>query len=391
MSNRSLLIAGWLFASVLLAGLIYTEAAARLEAEVAEHVRQHLALSVSEAHFSSAGNEVNDVEGLEHIGTQVNAALAGIVRSTWYAPRTDCSAALIAIDGVTLGQGAPNLSLSLLRNQLPRDVDLALACSKNPLPALILSVLLGLLFLFLYRALPSPLAAVQREWVGELERWGYTEDEAQQLVADVPATELELTAAQRALLERLQAGGGDFRAALASVHNPRLLALDEEGLSWCLLGLERQPGDLAAALELAEARDSARIDLGAMTLHLRGLPVPLTGTPFFYYAWYARQREAGEGWVTNPASNRPDLAVGAEIAALMSAHGGHGRAINDLEQAGLKARTLDQNRNKIKDEIVAVLGEELATNYLFETDRHEDGIHQRYRLRLDSALVEVLG
>ena len=81
----------------------------------------------------------------------------------------------------------------------------------------------------------------------------------------------------------------------------------------------------------------------------------------------------------------------AEIAALMSAHGGHGRAINDLEQTGLKARTLDQNRNKIKDEIVAVLGEELATKYLFEADRHEDGIHQRYRLRLDAALIDVIG
>ena len=124
---------------------------------------------------------------------------------------------------------------------------------------------------------------------------------------------------------------------------------------------------------------------------MRGLPVPLTGTPLFYYAWYARQRQAGEGWVTNPASNRPDLAVGAQIAALMSAHGGHGRAINDLQQAGLKARTLDQNRNKIKDELVAVLGEALATKYLFEVDRHEDGIHQRYRLRLDSDRIEVLG
>ena len=90
------------------------------------------------------------------------------------------------------------------------------------------------------------------------------------------------------------------------------------------------------------------------------------------------------------ASNRPDRAVGAEIAALMSRFDGHARAINDLEQNGLKARTLDQNRNKIKDEIVAVLGESLASAYLFEASRHPDGVRMRYRLGLEAARIRVI-
>ncbi|NND67307.1 MAG: hypothetical protein HKN19_06960 [Halioglobus sp.] len=392
MSNRAWLVLGWLLGSALLAWLVYSQNAARLESAVAEHVRQHLTLTLSEAHFSSAGNEANDTEGLMFVGAQVNEALADVVQSPWYAPRTACAVSMVAVDGVAVGEGESNMTLSVLRNQLPREIGLALNCAANPLPAVVLSVLLGLAFMLLYRILPAPLSAAQREWMNELQAWGYHPDEAQRVVGELAPAELALTAGQRACLERLHDPGADnFRAALASVRDPRVAALSGEKLNWCLLGLERQSGDLASALDLAEAHDHARIDLNAMTLHLHGLAVPLTGTPLFYYAWYAQQRQAGEGWVTNPASNRPDLEVGAEIAALMSAHGGHGRAINDLEQTGLKARTLDQNRNKIKDEIVAVLGEELATKYLFEADRHEDGIHQRYRLRLDSAAIEVLG
>lgn len=392
MSNRSWLLLGWLCGTALLCVLVYGENRARLEDAVMEHVRQHLALTLSEAHFSSADNEVNDVEGLAHVGAQINAALAGLVQTRWYSPRDACVVALVSVDGVAVADGPANLAFSLPRNRLQREIELRLGCAVNALPGLLLSALLGAVFLLLARVLPAPLAAAQREWAAVLQDWGYPAADARREVAALAPGELALGDSQRACLRRLLAHDpGGFRAALQRVRDPRVAALGGERLGWCLLGLERDPGDLPAALALAEAQDSARIDLAAMSLHLRGLAVSLTGTPLFYYAWYARQRQAGEGWVTNPASNRPDLKVGAEIAALMTAHGGHGRAINDLEQTGLKARTLDQNRNKIKDEIVAVLGEELATKYLFEVDRHEDGIHQRYRLRLDSACIEVLG
>ena len=74
----------------------------------------------------------------------------------------------------------------------------------------------------------------------------------------------------------------------------------------------------------------------------------------------------------------------------MSRYDGHARAINDLERTGLKARTLDQNRSKIKDEIVAILGEELADAYLFETSKHPDGMHTRYRLRVAAHAIRIV-
>ena len=74
----------------------------------------------------------------------------------------------------------------------------------------------------------------------------------------------------------------------------------------------------------------------------------------------------------------------------MSRHDGHARAINDLQQAGLKARTLDQNRSKIKEDLVEALGESLASRYLFEASKHPDGVRMRYRLALSAANIRVI-
>ena len=66
----------------------------------------------------------------------------------------------------------------------------------------------------------------------------------------------------------------------------------------------------------------------------------------------------------------------------MQHYGGHGKAINDLQSNGLKAKTLDQNRSKIKDELVSVLGETLAADYLFETARDAQSGRSKYRIKL---------
>ncbi len=127
-----------------------------------------------------------------------------------------------------------------------------------------------------------------------------------------------------------------------------------------------------------------------MKLSIRGLNVPISGTPLFYYAWYAMSRLSGDGWITNPASNRPDPVLGRQLVDLMSRFDGHAKAINDLERTGLKARTLDQNRSKIKDDMVAALGEKLARAYLFEASKHPDGIHMRYRLHVDPRHIHII-
>jgi len=84
----------------------------------------------------------------------------------------------------------------------------------------------------------------------------------------------------------------------------------------------------------------------------------------------------------NPRSNRPDRAAGEELARLMWNFSGHAKASSLLESVGMRAKTLDQNRSKIKDEIVAALGAELASRYLFEQRRDPRSSRMSYRLGL---------
>lgn len=63
----------------------------------------------------------------------------------------------------------------------------------------------------------------------------------------------------------------------------------------------------------------------------------------------------------------------------MSQFNGNEKAIRDLENNGLKAKTLNQNRSKIKMELIDSLGEGLAHEYLFESkkDAKSDRVHYR--------------
>ncbi|MFT4615653.1 MAG: hypothetical protein ACI9NT_002811, partial [Bacteroidia bacterium] len=283
-----------------------------------------------------------------------------------------------------------DIVLTLPRNQIDREVALAMDCSPNVLIPAAASIFLGLLFLLIYRFVPAPLSSLHRDWLAYLSERGYTSDEAFAVISRCGKEQLALSRSQRACFEQLHDSQlHNFQSILQIVSRSEVAALGEAQIDWFVLGMSMDAQDMDAALALAVAPDSVNIDLNAMTLRVRGLAVPISGTPLFYYAWYAVQRRDGDGWVTNPASNRPDLKVGREIARLMSSHDGHGRAINDLEQAGLKSRTLDQNRSKLKEDIVAVLGEKLAQRYLFEASKHPDSSQMRYRIGLDSSAIRV--
>jgi hypothetical protein len=131
------------------------------------------------------------------------------------------------------------------------------------------------------------------------------------------------------------------------------------------------------------------IDLRRGKLEIHGMDIPMHKTPLFYLAWYAIKRRSSDGWVQNPRSNRPDRIASEELVALMADHNGHGRAMHDLEAHGLKAKTLDQNRSKIKDGITAVLGEELGARYLFELRKHATSNRTSYRLKLDAGRIRI--
>lgn len=179
---------------------------------------------------------------------------------------------------------------------------------------------------------------------------------------------------------------GALTAVLLLLMNIILLLSSEQRalllLRWLRTGW-RDQGSMAQALSGRSDDALLVLDPVNKTLHCRGIPVHLSSTPFFYYYWYACRRQQGEGWYANPPAERADYEAAAELVSLLQRFGGHTKAINDLNDKGLRAKKLDQNRSKAKEEIVAVLGETLAEPFLFEMRR--DPRTARYDYRLSTA------
>ncbi|WP_158681645.1 hypothetical protein [Microbulbifer pacificus] len=231
----------------------------------------------------------------------------------------------------------------------PRTTSLLLDCGYN-WPALILSQsLLALLLVIAAACLPRPLSKWQRNRIDELTGLG------------LPAAHARSLSTQ----------------------------LSDGQMPWFQRALHVNGGDLDAALAAARAEHRLAFDATSQQVHVHGVAIKLAKTPFFYYLWYAQLRQQGEGWLLNPPVNRPEREGAESLIALMEAHGGHAKSINDLRENGLRAKTLDQNRNKIRDELVSALGEELAATYLFESERDLKSGRYRYRLALGSESIEI--
>jgi len=395
MSSKRLLTlaAVWLLLATVLVVFLFGASQWQLRRDIEQRVGEHLLLTLDESNFGNAEGRVNDDRAIRGVGGQINRAIAGLVGDRWFSPWRECTVRVLGIDGVVVDDAPADwrILFTFPRNEIDREAVIGVSCARNWPVAAGVAALLGALFGLIYLVVPAPPSAAQRRWADYLVERGYGAGEALGLLRRYGTGALTLNPAQSACVERLHdLEAQNFPAVLGVATDPRVAALSSAQVEWLVLALRHRPGDLAGAVELARAEDTMVIDLPAGTLAVRGLDVPMSRTPLFYLAWYAMKRAGGDGWVTNPASNRPDREVGAEIAVLMTRYDGHARAINDLEQAGLKARTLDQNRSKIKDEIVAVLGEDLASAYLFEVGKHPDGVRMRYRLALPAAQIRVI-
>lgn len=383
----------WLLLSGLLVLLLSEASERQVNESIEDKLHNHLLLSLDESLFSNAENRVNDQDSIVYVGTRINQALQTLVRVNWYAPSNSCEVELQSLDGIQVASKlSRGIVFSLPRNQIDREVIVGISCSRNWWPLVLCATVLGCFFLGIHRLFPPPLAAAHRRWINYLLAQGYSGQRAFELVNSYDVKSLIFNACQMRVVEQFHdSERQNFEQLIEVVMDPRVVCLDESEMKWLSLcfaseGLE----NLARALEIAKAPDLVEIDLSKSLLRVHGLPIPSSKTPLLYYAWYAKQRQLGEGWLINPASNRPDMQEGARLAEFMWQYGGHAKAISDLEQFGLKAKTLDQNRSKIKDEMIAVLGEELASLYLFYPEKHTDGSRMRYRLRVDSAQVRFI-
>ena len=240
--------------------------------------------------------------------------------------------------------------------------------------------------------LPIPVSSTRLLWIEALKQWDLSEKQAFELTQSLSDYSIAGAARLGELWSISQQTGASLtpEAALALAADARVVNLDVAQLPWLLKGLEHYPHQIDEALTVAGSRNQLIFAPTRKSLSIHGLNLPLADTPFFYFYWYALLRvTSDEGWYTNPAQTRPDFTNSQTLCALFEKYGGHAKAASELRDKGLRAKTLDQNRSKIKDELVRYLGEVLALPYLFDVERDARTARFNYRLSLAAELIQI--
>lgn len=182
-----------------------------------------------------------------------------------------------------------------------------------------------------------------------------------------------------------------FASSLLTISFVSLQAFQSRRGKRVIHALKRKPFALTEAYRSAVYAGTLSFDLKTHSVLIDNTHITLSKTPFFYYLWYAQRRVdvIQDGWYINPAVDKADLVTAQTLINLMQTFGGHSRAINELKKHGLRARTLDQNRNKIKEELSAVFSEELAAMYLFESQRDRKSGRFAHRISLPKERIFI--
>ncbi|WP_439135085.1 hypothetical protein [Pseudomaricurvus sp.] len=267
---------------------------------------------------------------------------------------------------------------------------LSVGCQTQMPQLLGTGLLLSLGLMGLICLLPGPISAARQQWMSRLLQEGSSLVQGYAVTSEVDRLN---PAQQQSLWTLVDSEVCTARQALVSFSPLLLSDLSEDQLDWLQVGLRQSNGNFETALQVARSENRLVFDIvgGGLTVH--GVPLSLPRTPYFYYLWYASlrlQTEGAEnGWTINPSVQRPDHQAAEQLIEWMEQADGHRKAINDLKQNGLRAKTLDQNRNKIKEELVSLLGETLAAPFLFETERDPKTGRSRYRLALPASKIEI--
>jgi hypothetical protein len=337
--------------------------------------------------IAAAGiNRVAPGELTAYLAAHIDADLSRIRPAGPLSLVSHCSARVLAADGGGPATRWPPTRLVILLGGDAGEHDQPLAlessCAINRPRWLGSQLLLAAAALALIRIIPVPLSRRRRTWLQRLIDSGVEPRRGRRLTRHLDGyPPLRLQLADR--LYRAMAGAGIEAATIMEwLEDPRLAGLDASQTPWFELGLGVARSDVDQALQIATAPPTLVLDPAESTIWCHGVPVRLSPTQFFYYYWYAQRRVAGidDGWFANPPANRPDIEAAQQLIVLMECHDGHAKAVKDLRDKGLRAKTLDQNRSKVKEELVGVLGESLAAGYLFEMARDPRTGRCNYRL-----------
>lgn len=330
---------------------------------------------------------------LDYLASRINSDLAHLNPRGLLPLVQSCEAQVAALEDRTwVGVDGEEVALDWQINGQSHSARLLISCTLN-WPGLLLSqFVLALCGALAILAVPRPLSTIRRRWIEKLTASGMSYRQAQQLTQGVDCCAPVPQRTMDFLLEfYMEHQGVESGQLLALGDYPALATLDDGQFDWFKLAMTLYQGDLAQALAVALANPELVVKPAECQVICHGVTVHLAATPFIYYLWYARRRVLGveDGWFANPQANKPDRVAAGELITLMEQHNLGGRALNDLKEKGLRAKILDQNRSKVKDELVRVLGEELAAPYLFEVERDPAAARYRYRLALAPELIKL--
>lgn len=330
------LLPAWVLLSLLFSALGGWQAQRSLSLDLSQQLAQQLPQKLALA----LQTRLNDEQLLHWVVNRLERDLDRLATAGGLPLVRSCSARVTQLmgDGAVPGDGALEIAWQI--GSEPRSTRFELDCRYNWPVLLISQSLLAALLVVAMALLPRPMSKQQRAHIDVL------------IALGLPAARALSLSAQ----------------------------LSEEQIPWFERALSLSDGDADTALTAARTGHQLAFDIPTQRVLVHGVAIKLPKTPFFYYLWYAQLRAQGDGWLLNPPVNRPDRDGAESLIALMETHGGHAKSINDLRENGLRAKTLDQNRNKIRDELVSVLGEALAKSYLFESERDLKSGRYRYRL-----------
>lgn len=327
------------------------------------------------------------------IAQQLNEDLVSIPVISSFALVEDCRARVreLRVSASIPASAAPSFMQRILEvsweyGRDTRHSNFLLACQPNWAPLLSTRALLALLCVGLISLVPAPVTATQMSWRDALVAADLSAEDATRCATILAAVDI---AGLAQFLQWLQ------DTALAPAHlaalfaDSRFVQLSTQQQAWCRCALRQNP-EHEHALQIALSPATLCFDSKNWSVTIHGLAISLSKTPWFYYLWYAYLRGSNthDGWLLNPAVNRPEQSSGLFISTLMSAHGGHNRAIKELQENGLRAKTLDQNRNKLKEELLAVIDADLSNEFLFETNRDKKTARYAYRLGIRAERIQ---
>ncbi|TYK66103.1 hypothetical protein [Colwellia echini] len=268
----------------------------------------------------------------------------------------------------------------------------------NMFNTIIISLLLSSLLSYLFYLLPNKQRQEAKQWQDNIEQAGVNKTLAVKLAKLIISQEaaansndnnlhdssININALPRIVTLCIERGLLTDEIALALIKAEPLPIAHEQQL-WFIKALEHQH-TVESALIIAKSDEQLSFNLSAKTITAHGLTITLTATPLFYYYWYAQRAISQLPLYVNPSQTQPDRKQGELLATIMLEYNGHSKAMNDLSQNGLKAKALELNRNKIKDELMALLGD-LASPYLLIKERDLKTTRYKYGFSTDLKIL----